>query len=489
MITWMQKHNKYLVWTIWVATIAFIGAGFVGWGSYKYGSKASAIGKAGDVEISNAKLNFTYQNLYERYNEMFKGKFDEAQAKKMGLIKQAFDSLASQAQLLNLAQKYGIVVSEKELADYIAGMRGFQENGVFSQTVYKTYLKNRRIKSPTFESILRDELIVQKLMSLLTYPAVSYETQTIASALSVEDKIAYKVLSAQPEAIQLGEEDLRKAWQENKDAYLTPRMYELAVLWTDTKDVNVTEADIREYYDKNSFNYAEADGTIKSFEQAKADAARDLKIVKGKKQALLDYIAFKKGKKSAAQTQKLPIKDPRLTAKLWDKILQSDAGTILKPQPVGSRYATVKIVRVVEPEPMSFEQAKPAVEAQLRTLKATEALEAESKKLLETIDTAELTTSDYLRLTQHEALPPLNVSESLQFLQKLFTSSGKKGIISLSKHVVVYRVVDQRIGTVDANLTLGVQNETDQIKKRVFEEALFKKLNELYPVKAYAKGL
>ena len=49
MISWMQKHNKYLIITIWVATIAFIGAGFVGWGSYQYGSKAGAIGKVGDV--------------------------------------------------------------------------------------------------------------------------------------------------------------------------------------------------------------------------------------------------------------------------------------------------------------------------------------------------------------------------------------------------------------------------------------------------------
>ena len=34
MITWMQKHRKYLVVTIWVSTIAFVGAGFVGWGAY-----------------------------------------------------------------------------------------------------------------------------------------------------------------------------------------------------------------------------------------------------------------------------------------------------------------------------------------------------------------------------------------------------------------------------------------------------------------------
>jgi len=70
MISWMQKHNKYLVVTIWVATIAFIGAGFVGWGTYQYGSKAGTVAEVGSIEISQEKFNFTYQNLYQRYAEI-----------------------------------------------------------------------------------------------------------------------------------------------------------------------------------------------------------------------------------------------------------------------------------------------------------------------------------------------------------------------------------------------------------------------------------
>ena len=42
MITWMQRHKKWLIITIWISTIAFIGAGFVGWGSYNYGSSAGS---------------------------------------------------------------------------------------------------------------------------------------------------------------------------------------------------------------------------------------------------------------------------------------------------------------------------------------------------------------------------------------------------------------------------------------------------------------
>ena len=64
MISWMQKNNKYLVWTIWVATFAFIGAGFVGWGSYSFGSKAGNIAKVGEVEIGG---NDRYVSVCRRH--------------------------------------------------------------------------------------------------------------------------------------------------------------------------------------------------------------------------------------------------------------------------------------------------------------------------------------------------------------------------------------------------------------------------------------
>jgi peptidyl-prolyl cis-trans isomerase D len=489
MITWMQKHNRYLVWTIWVATIAFIGAGFVGWGSYKYGSKASAVGKVGDIEISNAKLNLTYQNLYERYNEAFQGKFDEEQAKKMGLIKQAFDSLASQAQLLNLARQYGVVVSEKELADYIATMKGFQENGVFNKQVYNTYLQNRRLKSSTFESILSDELTIQKILGLLEHPALAFENKTVAAALSIEDKIGYKVLSPGDMNVVLSDEEVRQAWETNKEEYKTPQLYALSLLWTETKDISVTDKEIQEYYDKNSFNYVSADGSQLPLEKTKKIVTQDLRIKKGKKQALLDYIALKKGKITSTEEKKLPINDPLLTAELWQEIVQSNTGTLLKPKVAGTRYVTVKVVNIIAPEPLPFEQAKDAVSQQLKLARSAEMMEEQAKEMLEGIEKVTLATSDYVSLTQGAILAPLDQQESLQFLEKLFTSSGKKGIIRLSKSMVVYKMIDQRIRTVDENLTASVQNETDQIKKRVFEDALFKKLNEQFPVKAYAKGL
>ena len=60
MITWMQRHKKWLVITIWISTIAFVGAGFVGWGSYDYGKQSGAVAVVGDREISVEEFQQEY---------------------------------------------------------------------------------------------------------------------------------------------------------------------------------------------------------------------------------------------------------------------------------------------------------------------------------------------------------------------------------------------------------------------------------------------
>ena len=64
MITWMQRHKKWLVITIWISTIAFVGAGFVGWGSYDYGKQGAVVAVVGDREVSVEE----YQQEYYQWS-------------------------------------------------------------------------------------------------------------------------------------------------------------------------------------------------------------------------------------------------------------------------------------------------------------------------------------------------------------------------------------------------------------------------------------
>ena len=489
MISWMQKHNKYLIVTIWVATIAFIGAGFVGWGSYQYGSKASAIGKVGDIEITQEKFDMTYQNLYNRYNDMFKGKFDEAKAKEMGLLKQAFNSLASQAQLLNLAKSYGIVVSDKELRNYVTSIEGFQKEGKFNKTIYETYLKGRRLKAKIFESVLNDELTVQKLVSLLESKALPFETDILASALSIADKVAYKVLRLADIEVKLDDAALKSFWEQSKGNYMTARAYEMEIVWTDSSGIEAEEKALHDFYDKNSYNYVGADGKQFTFEQAKAIVTQDYKIKKAKKEALKTYVAYKKGEQKATETKTLSEKSPELSAVLWKEVMKAKENDIIKPKVVGTKYATVKILKIIEPKEKRFEQAKTEVSKLLTSQKKNEMLEAKSNALLNNIENEKLVTTDWMTMSKFDNMTPLSQQETLQFLQKLFTSSVKKGMITVSDNVVVYKVLEQKMDKVDSNLSKMVEENVNQIKKSVFESNLFKTLNKQYPAQKYVKGI
>jgi len=83
-----------------------------------------------------------YRNLYNRYNQAFQGKFDEEKAKEMHLQEQVLNNMAVQAMILNLAKDFGIIVSDKEVADNLTTIPSFQKNGVFNKSIYRVIISS-----------------------------------------------------------------------------------------------------------------------------------------------------------------------------------------------------------------------------------------------------------------------------------------------------------------------------------------------------------
>jgi len=489
MISWMQKHNKYLVWTIWVATIAFIGAGFVGWGTYSFGSKAGNVAKVGNIEIKQGQLTMAYSHLYSQYNEMMQGKLDEKKAKELGLIQQAFSQLAVEAKLLNLAQEMGIIVSDKELADTLASIKGFQKNGLFDKEIYHAYLKSQRLKAKTFEATLRDELIIQKTLALLHTKVLPFEVETFSAAMNIADKLIYRVIGSEDVNISIDDTSLKAFWEKRKERYMHPRMYTLSIVWTSTTDANITEKEIETFYHENAFNYTDREGKQRLLKEVKAEVEKDLKIKKSKKTAQKQYIAFKKGKLKSAQTLTLPANDPTLSLPLWKEVLSKEKGEIVKPKVVGNQYATVKIEAVIEPAPMNFEEAKTEVTHDYMAEARQKALQKIAKESLEKLNEKNALVSDFISLGEDDNIKQLNSEENAQFLQKLFTSSKEKGMINVSDKVVVYKIIDQKFLTTDQNKTKFVKQTVNQMKSKTFESNLIKMLDAKYPTEVYMGGL
>jgi len=484
MISWMQKNNKFLVITIWIATISFIFTGATY--GFSFGLRSSTIGKTGDIELSRDVFNMEYRNLYNRYNQLFQGQFDQAKAKEMRLEEQVINSMVVKALILNLAKDFGIVVSDNELALYISQIPAFQNRGVFDKGIYKNFLKNSGLKLQTFEKSLRDDLVVKKTLKLLNLDSLKEEVDALLLSFEVADKIKYRVLKSKDVNSSIDEKELKKFWQERKDMFKNPTKYTLDIVWFDTKDINITDNEVRDFYKENSFKYTSDSGKILNFEEAKERVALDLKIKKAKRDANKRYIAFKKGQIQKDETISYDI-DKNLSKELWSEIKNRGIGDILKPKVVKDRYAIVKIVSIKEPTVKSFKEAKSQVEPIYKENLIKENLVKISDKILKNIDKIDANISNFITLRNIEKHNlGLNKQDRVEFASKLFTSNQEKGIISIEDKVIVYKILEQKL-VVDSNRSdIDMFKLTvDKLKKDVFQSNLIKELNMKYPTEIY----
>jgi len=298
MITWMQRHRKYLNITLWISVGAFIAAGpmfAIGSGSFS-GRSADSVAKVGNVEISMRQMNNAYRQLFAQYNQMFQGKFDEAQAKAFGLQQQALQQLVDESLLLNLAENFNLTVSDKELSENIAQTNDFFKDGKFDKETYKKVLSQARLSMAQYETDVRRSLLLRKIMTILSPKALPIEAEAVATALYINDKISYKVIDSSMITVSATQDELKKYWQEHTMSYMKEPSYTLEVIEQAPVSKEYTAAEIKETYEKNKHAYTKTSGEIKTLEEAHADIIVTLNAEATNKEALRTYIDYKKEK-------------------------------------------------------------------------------------------------------------------------------------------------------------------------------------------------
>ena len=480
----MQHNNKFTVIVMWIAALSFILSTAVIGGSA--GLRSNNIGQVGDIKLSKDKFQMQYSQLFEQYNQMMKGKFDEKQAKQMGLQSQVIKNMAAEAKLLNLAKEFGIIVTEKEAAKELASYPAFQTDGKFDRKIYDTYLQNRRLSHETFEENLMNQLTIQKTFKLLNSKTLENEYNAFKIAYEIGDKVEYKVLTNKDINVTIDDAKLKEFWEPRKEQYKTPTQYTLEVQWTETKDTPVTDKEIEAYYNKNRFNYTDKEGKILEFKEVKEWVKEATQVAKSKKTALKRYIQLKKGELSSDETLTLDINDPKLSKKLWQEIGNHSKGELIKPKVVKNRYASVKILNIVNPVTKTFEEVKAKITPiyQVEAEKKALSLLAEAK--LTNIDNEELNVSTFITLDNVETQNlGINKQETSNFISKVFTSEQEKGIIPIGSKVMLYKIIEQKLIPLENNATKELHKSADMVKNQSFQSSLMKMLDKKYPTELY----
>jgi peptidyl-prolyl cis-trans isomerase D len=172
MLQWMRDAQTWFIKGVLGAVVlAFVLTIFYQWGVRSGGGLArSEVATIFGQPVNVREFQRMYNALQQRYRAIFRTQSEVDLSERFNFREMALEQLATRAILLRLAQQYGVVVTEQELYDHIAGMTPFQEQGQFSPTRYQLVLRSQvpPIAPRQFEAEQQQDLLLQKVSALFT---------------------------------------------------------------------------------------------------------------------------------------------------------------------------------------------------------------------------------------------------------------------------------------------------------------------------------
>ncbi len=234
------------------------------WGIGSFRSqKADILARVNGDKILMESYRRAYNNVMDRYRQMFKGQIPEGLLKRLNIKQQVVDSLIDRVLIRQAANRQGIRVTNREIQELILSIPAFRRNGAFDQRVYERVLREERLTPAAFETQVRDQLLADKLKGLLcsglyvsdveARQHYVYENEKIDLAyVAIDPSICRKEVNATDEAIS--------SWYKaHRERYMTEpqiRLRYLAFREADAeRDANVTDQEVKLYYQEHRHEY------------------------------------------------------------------------------------------------------------------------------------------------------------------------------------------------------------------------------------------
>lgn len=494
MITWMQKHKKWLVITIWISAIAFIGAGAISWGGGGFSLSADRAAVVGDVKISMSEYYTQYQALYNDQMQKTQGDFDEARAKAMGLHIQALQKLIAQAQLRAFGEDLGLQVSDDEVFEVLRQSENFMVDGVFSDEVYKNAVRSMGLRTDNYEEQLKNNILAQKVflgfLSMVGAPSRAEELSLVLPA-GIQDRLEIKILEAP--TVSVSDEEMKAYWEKHASQWLKPERFKLEYVRVLAKDQAIEQEAVQKRYESSKGAFADEKGNIPSFESIKEEIEGAERKEQAWKSASRSYAPFKDGElkgevveielvdEDFAQIQGIVLKNESIKT-----IKNATQGQTLKPIEQDDGYVILKVVSKTPAQPKTYEEAKDEVKSQIVAARQTELLQESAKKEIEGFKGVDIGfwSLDSLSQAQIGQIVNLGINpmEFVGVLGQIFESESKSGFFPMGQKMLLYKITDQKLD-MPKNKELGAMSE--YFKQQAYMMLFGDYLNRHYPPKIF----
>ena len=478
MIEWMHHHKRWLIITIWIATISFILAGAVGWGSLSFGKRADTIAKIGEIEVRLADINQIYNQIFNLVNQQMGGGLDDQKAEQMGLKRAALNQAIREGYFRELARQLGLEVTPEEVAEVLK--RDFK-----SEEIYNRYLQRLGMLKKDYEELLKHRLIVRKLLSFLRIDPSPLSIEAYGASLYQADKLELKVEEVNLSSIPVSEEEIQNYYNTHKQQFLTEPKLRVEVVEIPIEG-EVSEEELKKFYNDHPQNYLQPNGEVAQFEEVKGKVKLDYLAREVKREAFKKYLNLKKGK-IHGELIEVKLNQSDIPKEGIEQLVKRG---YMKPVRVGVKFLVGKLVEQIPPHPKPIEEVREEVVKLVQQQKGAEELkklgERELKRGFTGVETPFVTQFDQEQIAD---LTGLNTDEARQFLLHLFSNWDREGYLIFRNRLLLYRIVAQKLVKEDEfeqNRENVRRLAAEMINQELIND-LFNQLTQLYPSTSYLK--
>ncbi|MBN1940094.1 MAG: SurA N-terminal domain-containing protein [Candidatus Aminicenantes bacterium] len=312
MLKSMRENVKSLKWVLWVVIATFIVAIFFIWGGggeLGSRSRAKTLVQVGKERISAEDYWSALRNRIEAYKAQY-SEINRQFIEQLNIPQQVLEQLVEQSLLMEEARSLRLRAGDDEVRERVMAIPGLQQDGKFvGYETYKRALQYNHIRIGEFENSLRKEIILGKMLKLLTAGLAASPEEVWDSYKKNTDSAKIELMILETSKVTLDKipetAEVQAYFESHKDQYRIPEKREGSAVFLKTEDlkkeIELSDKEIEAYYRDNQAQFTNPE-TTKASRIWLPFADRDKALVEAEAASVLERLGKGEDFASLAKT-------------------------------------------------------------------------------------------------------------------------------------------------------------------------------------------
>ena len=263
MLSLMREHATSWIIKILLTIIVVVFVFSFGYSSFQ--NRGDRLAVVNGDTISRTTYEQTYKRILDYYRQQFGQNFDSELLASLNLRQSVLDQLVEEILILQHASELGMQVSEQELVQDITQTPAFQNNsGQFDKVLYQRILSRMGTNSKDYEKEKQRAMLSSKIRSYLTALAQVSDQEAKQWYDWDGKEVSMKYAVFEPDTfkdVEVSEDEVRAYYEANSEIFETEPKIKISYMYFDPNDFlakqEVPQEEIESYYDENIENYFE----------------------------------------------------------------------------------------------------------------------------------------------------------------------------------------------------------------------------------------